>query len=97
MRTQHLCSFYRIKFKYLPSSSCPPPPPPAAALLSLQIVAGIIEERGIEVLFKGNHSLCHLLSFLVRTGNTFVGSLLWVDFVRCAAAACATPHYRVAS
>ena len=43
---------------------------------------GIVEERGIEAVFKGNHQLCHLLSFIVRTGNTFVGSLLWVDFVR---------------
>ena len=50
--------------------------------LRYQIVAGIIEERGIEVLFKGNHQLCHILSFIIRTGNTFVGSLLWVDFVR---------------
>lgn len=50
--------------------------------LRYQLLAGIVEERGIEVLFKGNHSLCHLLSFVVRTGNTFVGSLLWVDFVR---------------
>ncbi|KAG1670210.1 hypothetical protein FOA52_014986 [Chlamydomonas sp. UWO 241] len=50
--------------------------------LRYQIIAGIIEERGIEVVFKGNHTLCHVLSFLVRTGNTFVGSLLWVDFAR---------------
>ncbi|KXZ56878.1 hypothetical protein GPECTOR_1g792 [Gonium pectorale] len=50
--------------------------------LRYQIIAGIIEERGIEVMFKGNHQLCHLLSFAARTGNTFVGSLLWVDFVR---------------
>lgn len=48
----------------------------------MQIIAGIVEERGIEVLFKGNHQLCHLLSFVARTGNTFLGSLLWVDFVR---------------
>ncbi|PNW85236.1 hypothetical protein CHLRE_03g177350v5 [Chlamydomonas reinhardtii] len=50
--------------------------------LRYQIIAGIVEERGIEVLFKGNHQLCHLLSFVARTGNTFLGSLLWVDFVR---------------
>jgi len=46
------------------------------------LAAGVIEERGIEVLFKGNPSLCHALSFAARTANTFVGSLLWVDFVR---------------
>ena len=50
--------------------------------LRYQIVAGIIEERGIETIFKGQHQLCHALSFIIRTGNTFVGSLLWVDFVR---------------
>ncbi|EFJ52087.1 hypothetical protein VOLCADRAFT_79235 [Volvox carteri f. nagariensis] len=50
--------------------------------LRYQIIAGIIEERGIEVLFKGKPELCHLLSFAARTGNTFLGSLLWVDFVR---------------
>ncbi len=47
-----------------------------------QVVAGIIEERGIETIFKGQHQLCHALSFIIRTANTFVGSLLWVDFVR---------------
>ncbi|PNH01974.1 hypothetical protein TSOC_012090 [Tetrabaena socialis] len=50
--------------------------------LRYQIVAGIVEERGIEVLFKGRPELCHLLSFIARTGNTFLGSMLWVDFVR---------------
>lgn len=49
---------------------------------SPQVIAGIVEERGIEVLFKGKPELCHLLSFVARTGNTFLGSLLWVDFVR---------------
>ena len=57
-----------------------------AAVLSLTVPAvlhaGVVEERGIETLFKGNHQLCHLLSFVVRTANAFVGSLLWVDFVR---------------
>jgi hypothetical protein len=50
--------------------------------LRYQIIAGIIEERGIETIFRGQHQLCHILSFIVRTANTFVGSLLWVDFVR---------------
>lgn len=36
----------------------------------------------MEVLFAGKPNICHLLSFIVRTGNTFLGSLLWVDFVR---------------
>lgn len=51
-------------------------------LLLWIIPAGIVEERGIETIFKGQHQLCHALSFIVRTANTFVGSLLWVDFVR---------------
>ncbi len=50
--------------------------------LRYQVIAGVIEERGIETIFKGQHQLCHALSFIVRTANTFVGSLLWVDFVR---------------
>jgi hypothetical protein len=45
-------------------------------------VAGVIEERGIETIFKGQYQLCAALSFVIRTANTFVGSLLWVDFVR---------------
>ena len=50
--------------------------------LRYQIVAGIIEERGIEVLFHKQRQMISALSFLIRTGNTFVGSLLWVDFCR---------------
>lgn len=49
--------------------------------LRYQILAGIIEERGIEVAFC-NRQVISALSFLVRTGNTFLGSLLWVDFCR---------------
>jgi hypothetical protein len=36
----------------------------------------------LQTLFKGNSSLCHVLSLILRTGNTFLGSLMWVDFVR---------------
>lgn len=53
-----------------------------SANLRYQIVAGIIEERGIEVAFRGRPQLCKALSTVVRTGNTFLGSLLWVDFIR---------------
>lgn len=60
--------------------------------LRYQMIAGIVEERGIETIFKGNHQLCHVLSFIVRTANTFVGSLLWVDFVRlCGMQKASTP------
>jgi len=46
-----------------------------------QVIAGIIEERGIEVWFS-NPRVRGICSFLIRTSNTFIGSLLWVDFIR---------------
>ena len=49
--------------------------------LRYQLVAGVIEERGIEE-FIADRRICNVLSFIVRTSNTFVGSLLWLDFVR---------------
>ncbi|KDD71189.1 hypothetical protein H632_c5607p0, partial [Helicosporidium sp. ATCC 50920] len=54
----------------------------SSANLRYQIVAGLIEERGIETLFRHSPAVCAALSFAVRTGNTFLGSLLWVDFLR---------------
>ena len=53
-----------------------------SANLRYQILAGIIEERGIERVFAGNRGITTSLSLVVRTANTFLGSLLWVDFVR---------------
>ncbi|KAK9816542.1 hypothetical protein WJX72_001744 [[Myrmecia] bisecta] len=50
--------------------------------LRYQIIAGVLEERGIERLFAGSPAMCSALSFAVRTGNTFLGSLMWVDFLR---------------
>ena len=50
--------------------------------LRYQVLAGIVEERGIEVFFKSNPAVCAALSFVVRTGNTFLGSLLWVDYLQ---------------
>lgn len=50
--------------------------------LRYQVIAGVVEERGIEAVFKGNPALCSALSFVVRTGNTFLGSLMWVDYLR---------------
>lgn len=46
-----------------------------------QLVAGVIEERGIEE-YIADRRICNVLSFIVRTSNTFVGSLLWLDFIR---------------
>lgn len=50
--------------------------------LRYQLIAGVVEERGIESYFADNPRLCNVLSFAVRTGNTFLGSLWWVDFIR---------------
>lgn len=50
--------------------------------LRYQVMAGVLEERVIETVFKGNPAVCGALSFALRTGNTFLGSLLWVDFIR---------------
>jgi hypothetical protein len=50
--------------------------------LRYQVVAGVLEERLIEAVFKGNPAVCGALSFAIRTGNTFLGSLMWVDFIR---------------
>lgn len=57
-------------------------PQPHCVWRRYQIIAGVIEERGIERVFKDNKQMCNLLSLVVRTANTFVGSLLWVDFLR---------------
>lgn len=50
--------------------------------LRYQVIAGVIEERGIEAFLGKYPRLCNLLSFAVRTGNTYLGSLMWVDYIR---------------
>jgi Protein RETICULATA-related len=40
------------------------------------------ETTCMQVLFKGKTNVCHALSLILRTANTFLGSLMWVDFVR---------------
>ena len=50
--------------------------------LRYQLLAGVIEQRMIEPLLHPYPFASAAASFVVRTGNTFVGSLLWVDFVR---------------
>ena len=43
----------------------------------------MVEERGIEKVLGKKYPLASTVaSFVARTGNTFVGSLLWVDFIR---------------
>ena len=50
--------------------------------LRYQLVAGVVEARGIDTYFKSQPALCSVLSFAIRTLNTFWGSLMWVDYVR---------------
>ncbi|PKU67980.1 protein RETICULATA-RELATED 4, chloroplastic [Dendrobium catenatum] len=50
--------------------------------LRYQIVAGVIEQRILEPLLHNQKLWLSALCFAVRTGNTFLGSLLWVDYAR---------------
>ncbi|KAH7676978.1 Protein RETICULATA-related protein [Dioscorea alata] len=47
-----------------------------------QIVAGVIEQRILEPLLQNQKLLLSAFCFAVRTGNTFLGSLMWVDYAR---------------
>ncbi|CAI7908425.1 unnamed protein product [Closterium sp. NIES-54] len=53
-----------------------------SANLRYQILAGVIEQQWLEPRFHGNKTLLSVLSFFFRTSNTFIGSLLWVDYAR---------------
>nr|GME10583.1 protein RETICULATA-RELATED 4, chloroplastic-like [Ipomoea batatas] len=50
--------------------------------LRYQTLAGIIEQRLLEPLLHKEKILLSALCFAFRTGNTFLGSLMWVDFAR---------------
>ncbi|TMW95506.1 hypothetical protein EJD97_008731 [Solanum chilense] len=50
--------------------------------LRYQILAGVIEQRILEPLLHKNKIMLGALCFVFRTGNTFLGSLMWVDFAR---------------
>ncbi|KAJ4779464.1 hypothetical protein LUZ62_063721 [Rhynchospora pubera] len=50
--------------------------------LRYQILAGVIEQRMLEPLLHNQKALLSAMCFAVRTGNTFLGSLLWVDYAR---------------
>ncbi|KAK1390793.1 protein RETICULATA-RELATED 4, chloroplastic [Heracleum sosnowskyi] len=50
--------------------------------LRYQIVAGVIEQRLLEPLLHKHKVLLSAMCFAVRTGNTYLGSLLWVDYAR---------------
>lgn len=50
--------------------------------LRYQVLAGVIEQRMLEPLLHKHKLALSALCFAVRTGNTFLGSLLWVDYAR---------------
>ncbi|XP_057451185.1 protein RETICULATA-RELATED 4, chloroplastic-like [Lotus japonicus] len=50
--------------------------------LRYQILAGVIEQRILEPLLPKHKLMLSAICFAVRTGNTFLGSLLWVDYAR---------------
>ncbi|KAK4356516.1 hypothetical protein RND71_025487 [Anisodus tanguticus] len=50
--------------------------------LRYQIVAGVIEQRILEPMLHQHKLMLSAMCFAVRTGNTFLGSLLWVDYAR---------------
>ncbi|KAJ4767253.1 hypothetical protein LUZ62_077628 [Rhynchospora pubera] len=50
--------------------------------LRYQILAGIIEQRMLEPILHNQKLALSAVCFAVRTGNTFLGSLMWVDYAR---------------
>ena len=50
--------------------------------LRYQVLAGIIEQRMLEPLLHQHKLVLSAICFAVRTGNTFLGSLMWVDYAR---------------
>jgi hypothetical protein len=50
--------------------------------LRYQILAGVIEQRILEPMLHRRKLLLSVMSFGVRTGNTYLGSLMWVDYAR---------------
>ncbi|OMO69721.1 hypothetical protein CCACVL1_19311 [Corchorus capsularis] len=50
--------------------------------LRYQVLAGVIEQRMLEPLLHQHKLILSAVCFAVRTGNTFLGSLMWVDFAR---------------
>ncbi|KAK1277196.1 hypothetical protein QJS04_geneDACA007343 [Acorus gramineus] len=50
--------------------------------LRYQVLAGVIEQRILEPLLHEHRLLLSAMCFAVRTGNTYLGSLMWVDYAR---------------
>ncbi|KAJ4846963.1 Protein RETICULATA-RELATED 4, chloroplastic [Turnera subulata] len=50
--------------------------------LRYQVLAGIIEQRILEPMLHERKLILSAICFAFRTGNTFLGSLMWVDYAR---------------
>ncbi|KAI9196786.1 hypothetical protein LWI28_026976 [Acer negundo] len=50
--------------------------------LRYQVLAGVVEQRILEPFLHQHKLILSALCFAVRTGNTYLGSLLWVDYAR---------------
>lgn len=50
--------------------------------LRYQFLAGVVEQRLLQPALEHNKLALSAVCFLVRTGNTFLGSLMWVDYAR---------------
>ncbi|KQK11621.1 protein RETICULATA-RELATED 4, chloroplastic [Brachypodium distachyon] len=50
--------------------------------LRYQVLSGVIEQRMLEPVLHNHKLLLSALCFAIRGGNTFLGSLLWVDYAR---------------
>lgn len=50
--------------------------------LRYQLLAGVVEQRILEPVLHDRKLALSVLSFICRTGNTFLGSLMWVDYAR---------------
>ncbi|KAL3828204.1 hypothetical protein ACJIZ3_017006 [Penstemon smallii] len=50
--------------------------------LRYQVLAGVIEQRLLEPMLHKHKLFLSAICFAVRTGNTYLGSLLWVDYAR---------------
>ena len=49
-----------------------------------QVLAGVIEQRMLEPALAATPLALSAACFAIRTANTYLGSLLWVDFARIA-------------
>ena len=47
-----------------------------------QLISGVVEERGIAKLLAHNKLADHLASFVVRSCNTYIGSVQMIDFLK---------------